>query len=204
MSLRCAILTAVWLACVATLVGKLQVYANAPGQSLPAPEVLTLELITEENGPRRIPRVYLFLHEHCPCSRASVLELARQTELREDALITLVLSGPGLNIPGERSIRDLARQQLPDAVIHEDPTGEFARSLGALTSGHAVLYRHDGTLHFSGGLTPSRAHAGPCPGRDALETLTNSRGNPTTAPVFGCPLFSESCDDTAYCGDPNP
>lgn len=204
-SLRYAILVAVWLACVAALIGKLQVYANTPGDAQPAPAFLTLELIDGRAELPSVPRVYLFLHERCPCSRASVEELARHTDLIESALVSVVFSGPATTTDGSSALRSLVERRIPLAFIREDPTGEMARRFGAVTSGYTVMYRPNGTLHFSGGLTPSRGHLGPSIGREAILSLTrDERAATTAAPVFGCPLFSETCDDTAYCGDPTP
>lgn len=205
MALRTTIAVSVWMGCVVASMGALQKYANTPGQAAASPHFLTLELVEPILGRIDRSRIFLFLHERCPCTRASLKELVQNQRHLNDTAIEIVFSGPATNTDDRQLLRKLVRDCFPVAQIHDDPTGELARAYGAYTSGFAVMYRDDGTLHYAGGLTPSRAHAGPCPGRTALQTLNENTTTQTTeAPVFGCPLFSNSCDDAEYCGSPTP
>ncbi len=205
MAFRTTIAVSVWMGCVVAAMGALQKYANTPGVAAAAPQILTLELIEPVSPYALRPRVLLFLHERCPCTRSSIEELSRQQRHLEGVRLDIVFSGPATGSDARESIREFVRTKLPNALIRDDPNGDMARSFGAYTSGFAAMYREDGTLHFSGGLTPSRAHAGPCLGITALHTLTaDPSGEATSAPVFGCPLFSDACLDADYCGAPTP
>lgn len=205
MALRTTIAVSVWMGCVVTSMVALQKYANTPGEAATSPRFLTLELLKPISGSIDRPRLFLFLHERCPCTRASIEELTQNQQHLRDTAIEIVFSGPATNTDDRQSLRKLVKERIPMAQIHDDPTGELARAYGAYTSGFAVMYRDDGTLHYAGGLTPSRAHAGPCPGRTAIQTLNETTtAEATIAPVFGCPLFSDSCDAAEYCGEPTP
>ena len=66
-------LVAVWSAAVATGMGLLAVYANNPGKWSPAPAAIG----HSDDAMSARHRLYMFLHPRCPCSVASVNELAR-------------------------------------------------------------------------------------------------------------------------------
>lgn len=200
-------LSVLWMAAVVSAMGALQRYAARPGEALPSPRILTLELISPQWSYLQAawlekPTVLLFVHERCPCSRASIEELARASRILRSVNITVVMSGPGSGASGTWSIRTLVADRLPLATVIEDPDGEMAKRFGVRTSGHAVMYRADGKLHATGGLNPSRGHFGAGPGRTALETLHDPVSRPALKlPVFGCPIFSPSCE-ISYCAEP--
>lgn len=198
MTIRSALAPILWIACIGCAMAAMQLYASTPGDALTAPLVILAE---DRAEPSDEPVIFLFLHERCPCSRATIAELARHHSLLERADLRVVLSGPGSTAADSWSVSELVASSLPLARIISDAEGHLARRYGALTSGHAVIYRSSGELHFSGGLTPSRGHLGAGPGRDALRSiLTSTSGPARSAPVFGCPIFNT--DDIAYCGDP--
>lgn len=149
------------------------------------------------------PTLVVAVHPYCPCSRATLSGVEAHAP---DLDIVLVISGPaaaGLSAPPSWLSSWAGRC---DARVRFDVDGALATSLGALTSGHAVLYRRDGSLVFSGGLTPARGHAGPCPGIAAIRSLARGRTwkGAATAPVFGCPIFDAQCTpDLGACGSPN-
>ncbi|MFU8828066.1 MAG: hypothetical protein ACNA8P_01375 [Phycisphaerales bacterium] len=206
MSARISLFLLVWGLAVVLAVVALHVHAARPGMADTSPATLPAAFIPE-NSSRSV--VLLFVHEKCPCSRASVQELARHSKLHEAAEIRIFLSGPGSSVEGGWSIRELIESRLPQARIIPDTEGGYALQFGARTSGHAVLYRASGELHFSGGLTPSRGHMGPCSGRSAIETLVSGAAlsGPTStdaAAVFGCPLFSPGTETKACCGIDHP
>jgi hypothetical protein len=73
--------------------------------------------------------------------------------------------------------------------VLDDEGGDQARIFGAATSGHVLLYRADGCLLFSGGITDSRGHAGASVGFGSIVSLlTGDTPAQTAPPVFGCPL----------------
>ncbi len=133
----------------------------------------------------------LFIHPHCPCSQATLGELARimargNGRLRADVL----LYRPSENNTDWQFPQLWSRlTAMPGVRVHWDEDGHEARLFGAKTSGHVVVYDEQGTLRFSGGITPSRGQEGDNVGRDSILTLvlTGTTHEPTMA-VFGCPL----------------
>ena len=111
---------------------------------------------------RRRPTLLIFLHPRCPCSLASLGELADILERSRDRVSThaVVLDSPLLE-SGGRSAIDQALAGLPQIAIHRDTAGAEAGRFKATTSGHLMLYDVQGRLVFSGGIT---AAPGP-PGR---------------------------------------
>src|SRR4051794_13110477 len=64
---------AVWSVVVVSGMGLLAAYANHAGKSSPAPSIISQSDKATAAG----HRLYMFLHPRCPCSVASVSELAR-------------------------------------------------------------------------------------------------------------------------------
>ncbi len=98
---------------------------------------------------------------------------------------------------------DLRRSaaSIPGVAVLSDVDGVEAYRFGAETSGHVLLYDHDGSLLFSGGITESRGHAGDNAGESVIEALVNNQ-SPARAStfVFGCALNNRSQKgDTAEC-----
>jgi hypothetical protein len=141
------------------------------------------------------PTLVLFLHPHCPCSRATLAELERliATCDRPFALRIVFVRPGGTNDDWYRTDLYRAAERIPHAVICCDADGMEAARFGARTSGQALLYAADGRLLFHGGLTPSRGHEGDNAGREALTALIS--GKPCTCTktaVFGCSLVNPS------------
>ena len=137
----------------------------------------------------------LFAHPHCPCTRASVSELARlMGRLPGRVSARVLFLRPGDVTEGwERT--DLWRtvSGIPDAVALRDDDGVEAARFGAATSGFTVLYAPDGRLLFKGGLTASRGHEGDSFGqRRIVSLLTTGTADRSDSPVFGCTLGSHA------------
>jgi hypothetical protein len=136
----------------------------------------------------------MFAHPQCPCSRASVGELAiimARTRRTVDAYIFFYAP---LNEPGSWVRTGLwdSASAIPGVRVIKDPGGSFARRLGAFTSGQTLLYNQRGKLVFNGGITASRGHSGDNNGRDAiLGFLRGELPARNAAPVFGCSLKGE-------------
>lgn len=126
--------------------------------------------------------IAVFVHPECPCSRASLSELATIAR-RSSATFHIVVAGPDV----EGDLWDQAGG-IAGAVRSIDDGREAAR-FGALTSGYTVVYDRDGIQRFAGGITGERGHAGDNVGRDAVQRivagLENHRRSHT---VFGCAL----------------
>jgi hypothetical protein len=144
------------------------------------------------------PTLILVAHPDCPCTLATIDELARLTErLGTPAagkidLHVLFYSDPEFDAEWRRGTAWSKAAALPRASPHADPLGRFARAFGVQTSGHVLLFAADGRRLFSGGITPSRGEHGDSPGADAiLALLTKGETTRTTSSVFGCLLWAD-------------
>jgi hypothetical protein len=133
----------------------------------------------------------MLAHPHCPCTRASVGELAEimaHVQGKADAYVLFSKpadSGPDWEDTGLRR----AAAAIPGVTVLSDADGAEARRFGAETSGHTLLFAADGRLLFNGGITQSRGHAGDNAGANAIVSLVHNRV-PARAEtfVFGCSL----------------
>ncbi len=144
---------------------------------------------------RHQSNLVLVLHPHCPCSTASLAELARIMAAAGARLAGhVVFVRPGGTSPGwGRTGLWRDARALPGVTVLEDPDGAEANRFGARTSGQAVLYDQSGRLRFRGGITPARGHEGPSAGRDAvLAVLDKDAPRVVRCDVYGCPLFAQS------------
>ena len=140
------------------------------------------------------PRLLIFLHPRCPCSKASVEELATILEpFRDRVSVHAVLLRYDERRDGAGSdLGRLVRRRL-GVDARPDPGGEEARRFGVETSGHVLLFGPRGGLAFSGGITSGRGHRGENPGRDAIRSLLRFGDAATPGhPVFGCPLTTST------------
>lgn len=140
----------------------------------------------------------MLVHPHCPCSRASIGELAllmAQSQGRVTAYV-LFLKPVGFSDNWEKTDLWQSTASIPGVTPIIDYDGVEASSFHAMTSGQTVLYDARGRLLFSGGITIARGHAGDNAGRSAIVALVNTGiAEQTETPVFGCPLF----DDNSNC-----
>jgi hypothetical protein len=143
-----------------------------------------------------LPELVVLVHPRCPCSRATIAELARvMTECRGKLAATvLVLRPAGVPEGWERTGLWSSAAAIPGVTVRTDIGGEASRRFGAATSGQALLYAADGRLLFAGGITESRGHEGDNAGRSSVAALVLGGGTPGNAappmtPVYGCPLF---------------
>lgn len=141
--------------------------------------------------PRGGPAIVLFLHPLCPCSRATVDELAVLMSRADHPFeVRAVFVGGPDGVPVEQS--DLWRQvkTLPRVTLHKDPDGAEAALFHSETSGDAFLFDGAGRLQFRGGLTAARGHAGDNFGVDSIARFLNEGQSSSSpgGPVFGCAL----------------
>ncbi|HEV7731202.1 MAG TPA: RedB protein [Candidatus Binatia bacterium] len=168
----------------------LTAYDTAPGAAALSPHAWPTDSRLARADDRAT--LVLMLHPHCPCSRASVDELASLLPELGDHVTTHVLLVAPQGTSAAWADTDLrARvEALPDVQVTVDTGASEASRFGAVTSGQAYLFDADGTLRFNGGLTPARGHRGDSPARSALlAAVTPDRGAPeATTPVYGCAL----------------
>lgn len=142
----------------------------------------------------RLPTLLMFIHPQCPCSRASLLELAR-LRARCSALQVVVIVAQREGVEQDPSLLALARAQRGVVLVVDTGLAETLR-FGAFTSGQVLVYSPAGRLQFTGGLTVSRGHEGPSPGAEALLRAVEQPGAALEiSPVFGCELGSQE-----FCG----
>jgi hypothetical protein len=140
----------------------------------------------------------MFLHPYCPCSRASLIELEGIMKDYPAAEAVVYFVNPhDLPEGTERSSNWREASRLPRTNVVCDEEGFLAQRWGIATSGHVIMRGASGHVLFSGGITRARGHLGDSSGSRAVRALLDSlpndsshSGDPLTAPVFGCPLFS--------------
>jgi hypothetical protein len=186
---RLLVMTAVWLAGVVAAFAALERYKATPGGSGNTPPRLET---TVSDASKRRPELLMFVHPKCPCSRASLSELAETVAQTNGAatveIVFVVPDGAGPDWQ-ETSLWEMA-SGIPGAMLVSDEGGRLAKQLGAETSGYVVLYDSNGRLCFRGGITRSRGHLGDNAGRRALcDMLSGQAPSQASSPVFGCPLF---------------
>lgn len=146
--------------------------------------------------------VVMLAHPHCPCTRASVGELAALMSRLGPRAIAFALFVTPSEMPAgwERTDTWEAASAIPGVTVVADRDGELAERFGATTSGHTVVYAAGGRLLFRGGITPGRGHMGDSEGRSRIVALLDPRPGPgepgaeplAEAPTFGCALEEPS------------
>ncbi len=137
------------------------------------------------------PTLVMFVHPKCPCSRATMEELARLMARCQGRLTAEVLFLQPAGAPTNWSRTDLwrAAAAIPGVRVLADKAGQEAGCFHAGTSGETALYDRDGKLMFHGGITIGRGHAGDNPGVDDIEeALDHAPVRPLVTPVYGCEL----------------
>jgi hypothetical protein len=133
----------------------------------------------------------MFVHPKCPCSRASLDELAEALARVEGRPNCAVVFYKPLGGDAGWEQTDLWRQagSIPGVTRYCDVGGTEAARFAASVSGETFLYDRRGRLLFHGGITASRGHRGENAGRTAIERLLGGDGEPAPrTPVFGCSL----------------
>ncbi|MBI3313535.1 MAG: RedB protein [Candidatus Omnitrophica bacterium] len=186
---------AAWFLLIAIGEGVLLNYGAKPGATAPPPGEWPAETSIPKNHDS--PTLLMFVHPHCPCSRASIGELAiMAAHVQGKADIQVVFLKPGkFSDPWTKS--DLWKQAsgIPGVKVMVDENGKEAERFHALTSGQTLLYGVDGRLLFSGGITASRGHSGDNAGRSAVESiLLKGSADRKQTPVFGCSLMDQKID----------
>lgn len=134
------------------------------------------------------PLIVFGAHAECPCTAVGLTALVEHVVAMDPPpRVQVLVMGSG---PGFHHLQTIVAD-LPRATVSHDASGERMRALGMRTSGEAQVWM-DGKLHFRGGVTPARGHAGDCRGLYAIgEVLRTGRPQQAT-PVFGCALSGES------------
>jgi hypothetical protein len=137
--------------------------------------------------------IVVIAHPHCPCSRATVEELARLMALLHNRVTATVIFVRPSEFSQDWERTDLWQDaaRIPGVAVLSDVNGVEASLFGAQASGQTMLYDAAGALRFSGGITPSRGHAGDSPGRSAILSIVNTGNSGTShSSVYGCSLHN--------------
>jgi hypothetical protein len=137
------------------------------------------------------PTLVMAVHPLCPCTRASVAELAELMAHVQGKMRAYVLVYTPRESGSDWQNSDLRRAaaDIPGVTVLSDIDGQEAERLGAETSGHAFLFDPTGRLLFNGGITASRGHAGDNAGESAIVSLINDHASKRSQTfVFGCSL----------------
>jgi len=133
----------------------------------------------------------MLAHPQCPCTQASLENLARLMAHAHGRLRAHVvfLRPEGFPAGWEHGKLWDTAAAIPGVSVWTDIGGEKNERFGAWTSGQVLLYDPRGELRFSGGITQGRGHAGDNPGLDAVRAALRpgSQGF-TSGRVFGCSL----------------
>lgn len=181
-----------WGFFVAMGVVALFVYKGRPGSdgrpSLAWPEGSTLVRASDR------PTLLMFVHPDCPCTRASVEELAVIVDRADVSVraVVVVMSPKGTEATGSSGVVERAGS-LPQVEVVFDADGVEAARFGAETSGHVLVFSEEGRRLYSGGITGSRGHQGDNAGRArVLALLTQGPPDGVSAHVFGCALGNDT------------
>jgi hypothetical protein len=131
------------------------------------------------------------LHPQCPCSRASLTELAQIMARSEGRLDARILFVQPANAPADWLDGALWREAktIPGATMSVDKDGRDAAAFGASTSGQVMVYDATGVIRFSGGITDGRGHEGDNAGMlSILDLVRTGKSSVSTTPVYGCSL----------------
>jgi hypothetical protein len=188
--LRWMVVGCVWFGGVVTglsLLAQYETTAGAPG-SAPRTWPRNSRIQLSDQGYTMV----MFAHPKCPCTRASLGELAKILARCPNAVTTHVVffKPSDTTETWDKTDQWLTAANTPGVHSMRDIDGEQARLFQAATSGQTLLYNSSGELLFNGGITLARGHVGDNLGRDAIESyLVGAIGEVRETPVFGCTIL---------------
>jgi hypothetical protein len=188
----------VWVLSLAPGFALLWTYKMRAGEATGAPDLWPVGTRIARNRDRAT--LVLFAHPQCPCTRASLAELARLMARFDDRVGANVVFLRPSDVGAEWDSSDLWRRAsaIPGVTIVRDDDGVEAARFRASTSGATVLYDVQGRLLFSGGITSARGHEGESAGLGRLRSLLRTgKADRSDAPVYGCSLRHEVQPATA-------
>jgi hypothetical protein len=186
-----AVGVSLWLSVAAGGLWFLWGYENVPGVAAQPPQ--QWPAASRIKPAQDQTTLIMLAHPHCPCTRASIGELASIMAHSQGRLTAYVVF-----VRAERSARELeetdlwqSASRIPGVHVVLDVDDHEAHLFHAATSGQAMLYDPKGRLLFTGGITASRGHFGDNAGAGAIVSLVNAAvPERTETSVFGCPLFN--------------
>jgi hypothetical protein len=191
-------LGALWMGGVMSGMWLLWAYSNTPGQAAQPSALWPVESCIERTPGRAT--LVLVAHPRCPCTRASLGELALLMARCQELVTASVLFYQPEDFADEWAQTDLwqSASTIPGVQVKRDRGGVEARRFQAATSGQVLLYDARGSLLFSGGITGGRGHAGDNAGRSAIVSLlTEGAAERANTFVFGCSLLDSRLGEDA-------
>jgi len=193
MRLKLIVFSVLWILTIVAGMSAVWKHEFSPGTpAIPSP---TWPVASKLRRPSNTPVLVMLAHPRCPCTRASIEELAKLMVSTQGRLSSHVLFYTPKRSSLDWQETDLwaSAQAIPGVTVNADEDGREARLFGAATSGQTVLYGISGQLLFSGGITKSRGHSGDNSGRSALVSLVNEANTDRKrTPVFGCDLLGSA------------
>ena len=192
-------LIVVWGAVLVRSMGSLDRFETTAGKPSNPPPRWPQQSCINHSTSR--PTLVMLAHPHCPCTRASIGELAVLMRYCVDRLDGYVLFFRPEGAPEGWEQTDLwdSASAIPGIRAVSDVGGQEARRFGAATSGAVVLYDGHGQLLFSGGITGSRGMSGENDGRQSIVDLVSGKSSHlSSTPVFGCQIL-DSPNQAACC-----
>src|SRR6266480_1324584 len=143
-------------------------YENSPGKAAAPPHQWPAD--SKIQPARDHPTLVILAHPHCPCTRATIGELASIMAHSQGRLTAYVLfvKPAGFSEEWEKSDLWQSAASIPGVTALIDDEGAEANRFHAATSGQTLLYDAGGRLRFSGGITGARGHSGDNAGQAAI------------------------------------
>ncbi|MBX9722011.1 MAG: hypothetical protein K2X81_11490, partial [Candidatus Obscuribacterales bacterium] len=193
LSINWVVLGSLWLSAIVLGLPMLMKYENTPGAAA-NPPVQWGSNSQIRLSPDR-PTLVMLAHPHCPCTRASIAELAKLMTKHQSKLnaYVLFLSPNASGTDWQKTDLWRSAELIPGVTVLSDTNGIEAKQLNSTTSGQTLVYSPQGQLLFSGGITAARGQTGDNFGLNSLiSTLDTQSTKPRKAPVFGCPMVNPS------------
>jgi hypothetical protein len=136
----------------------------------------------------------MLAHPRCPCTRASIEELAALMETAGDSVSAHVLFFVPREADRSWSATETRRraESIPGVRVLDDVDATEAVRFDVETSGHVLLHDRSGRRVYSGGITGARGRFGDNASRRTIAAHLSKVGGVQPAyegPTFGCPLL---------------
>lgn len=177
-----------WLAAAAGGMAYLATIESTPGAAANAPALWPANSQLTHGSQ---PQLVVFIHPHCPCSRATLDELAAVLSACEEPPRTTIVFDHPSQAPADWDQSPLHQRAaaLRGVTLCSDAGSVESRRFGVFTSGQALYYDAAGCLRFAGGLTRARGVRGSSEGGAVLlARLQGHEAEAAQSDVFGCPL----------------
>ena len=178
-----------WLVAVVIGMGILFTYERIPAEETRAPLLWPADSRLEPAKDQST--LVMFAHPRCPCTGASLTELAEMMKHSHGLLkaYVLFLQPAGTEHDWTQTDHWRTATAIPGVTVLIDPLGREAQHFHATTSGQVAVYDHRRHLQYNGGITPARGQTGDRVWRASLLTIAGGRSESFHAqPVYGCSL----------------